>query len=405
MMKTRKIRPWRRFGEFSQAAVIMGLPFLEIRGESALRFDVPLLRLHFFGISLWMEEFFIVLVALIFLSLLVILITLLLGRVWCGWLCPQTVIADFTAFVERAKGKGPLSRLSAYAAVLAVSAVVAANLIWYFVSPYEFIPRLFQGALDNILWGFWTVLTGILFLNFILLRQKFCATVCPYAKLQSTLFDNKTLVVAFDPRRKEECIDCMACVKTCPVGIDIRKGLDMACIHCAECIDRCAGVMAPGRKKSLIGYFFGPPGEGGRIVRQNVVLTGMVTAAFFLFFLFLLSVRVPLDMTVLPNYSFQPKINSRGTVINSYIISVKNRGRTDAELRTVAKGIEGIISIVPDRVMNIEAGGMKKFTVYISVEGLENKTALQEIEIIIESVKKETVRAAGKANFIVPEWK
>ncbi|MFV1976056.1 MAG: 4Fe-4S binding protein, partial [Candidatus Scalindua sp.] len=94
---------------------------------------------------------------------------------------------------------------------------------WYVVSPYEFIQGLLRGGPGNIVLGFWAVLTVIIFLNFVLLRQKFCATVCPYAKLQSTLFDNKTMVAAFDSRRKEECINCMACLKICPVGIDIRN--------------------------------------------------------------------------------------------------------------------------------------------------------------------------------------
>ena len=256
-MTTRKIRPWRRLAEISQAIVIIGLPFLRIKGESALRFDVQMLQLHFFGVSLWMEEFFIVLIAIIFLSLLIIFITLVFGRIWCGWLCPQTVIADFTSFVDKAKSRGVFYKLTAYTATLIISIIVAANLIWYFVSPYDFIPRLFEGSLGSILWGFWIVLTGIMFLNFLLLRQQFCATVCPYSKLQSTMFDDKTLVVTFDQRRKDECIDCLACVKKCPVGIDIRTGLNIACIHCAECIDSCADVMRPRKQKSLFGYFFG----------------------------------------------------------------------------------------------------------------------------------------------------
>jgi cytochrome c oxidase accessory protein FixG len=403
MMTTKRLRPWRRLAEVSQAILVIGLPFLTIRGESALRFDVRSLQLHFFGISLWMEEFFIVLVATIFFSLFFILITVVFGRIWCGWLCPQTVIADFTSFVDKAKGRGLFYKLSAYSVTLMVSIMVAANLIWYFVSPYEFFPRLFEGSLGNILWGFWIVLTGIMFLNFMLLRQKFCATVCPYSKLQSTLFDDKTLIVAFDQRRNDECIDCMACVKNCPVGIDIRNGLNIACIHCAECIDRCADVMKPRQKTSLISYFFGLPGEGGKALRQNAVLFGAVTIAFLVFFIILLSIRTPLDMTILPNYSFQPKISRKGTVINSYIISVKNRGRTDLKLKMWVKGIEGTIKIFPDRVLRVKAGEMKKFPIYISVEGHGKKEITQEIDIMSESLKKDTIKITKKATFIIPE--
>lgn len=402
MTKTRKIHPWRRFVEIVQAVVIIGIPFINIKGESALRFDVPTLQLHFFGLNLWMEEFFIVLVAIIFLSLLIIFITLLLGRIWCGWVCPQTVISDFTAFVDRVRNKGFLHKSTAYLSTLLISIVVAANLIWYFVSPYAFFPGLLGGNLGNVTWGFWLVLTGILFLNFLLLRQKFCATVCPYAKLQSTLFDSKTLIVAFDPRRKEECINCMACVKTCPVGIDIRNGLDIACIHCAECIDQCTDVMKQRQKSSLIGYFFGLPGEGGRIFRQNAVLIGSVTVAFLIFFFYLLIMRVTVDMTVLPNYAFPPRMSERGAAVNAYILSVKNRGKTDAELEIEAVGIRGVIKIIPDRVIRVKAGEMKKVPLYISIKNFIENDLTHNISIRIQSIKSDKLVIEKKAKFIIP---
>ncbi|MBI5665582.1 MAG: 4Fe-4S binding protein [Nitrospirae bacterium] len=405
MTKIRKIHPWRRIVEIGQGVILLGLPFLKIKGESALRFDVPSLELHLFGLTLWMEEFFIVLVALIFLALLIIFITLLFGRIWCGWLCPQTVIADFTSFVDKAKGKGLPGKLIAWTATLLISIIVSADLIWYFVSPYEFIPRLIEGRLGNIIWGFWISLTVIVSLNFILLRQRFCATVCPYAKLQGSLFDSKTLTVAFDPRRREECIECMACVKTCPVGIDIRKGLNIACIHCAECVDRCATVMSPRGKNSLIGYFFGLPGEGGRIVRQNVIMIGALTAAFLVFFIYLLHIRMPIDMTVLPNYVFQPRISAGGSVVNSYIISVRNRGRENAGLKVRGDGIPGDIKIVPDKVLHVGAGEMQKFPVYISVNNLKGDKSTRDINIIIETVEGKKYVLTREAHFIVPEVK
>lgn len=402
-MTKNRIHPWRRLTETIQAVVIIGLPFVRIKGESAFRFDISSLQLHFFGSSLWMEEFFIVLIALIFLSLLVGFITLLLGRVWCGWLCPQTVLADFTSFIEKAAGRGGACRSVAWGAALLVSAGVAVNLIWYFVSPYEFIPGLFGGNLGRITWGFWIALTGIIFLNLMLLRQKFCATVCPYAKLQSTLFDGRTLTVAFDPRRKEECMDCMACVKACPVGIDIRQGQNAACIHCAECVDTCAMMMEPGGRNSLIDYFFGLPGEGGRILRRNVVMVGTATAAFFVLFVYLLMTRVPLDMTVLPNYAFQPRTAADGNVINSYIISVKNRGREDVKAEISVDGIAGDLKIVPDKAPRVKAGEIKKFTVYISGTAIEGEGSMRDIDITVGTLTDDAFTVTGKAHFIIPE--
>jgi len=403
MMTNKRIRPWRRIAGSIQAITIIGLPFLKINGESALRFDVPELQLHFFGVSLWIEEFFIVLVATIFISLLIILVTLILGRIWCGWLCPQTVINDLTSFIEKSKKRGPAYKTITYTGVLLISALISANLIWYFVSPYDFFPALIEGRMGNVVWGSWIVMTVIIFLNFLLLRHRFCSTVCPYAKLQTTLFDSKTLTVMPDPRRIEECIDCLACVKTCPVKIDIRNGLDAACIHCAECIDSCAEVMEKRNKGSLIGYFFGEPEGEGKILRPGLFLFGSATALFLVLFIYLLSVRIPLDMTVLPNYSFQPRFGVQGKAVNSYILSVRNRGRSDEELSIEAVGLNGDMKIIPDNMLRVKAGEARKVPVYVSVKDLVAIKKKYDIDIIIRSLKDVKLKIAGKAVFIIPE--
>ncbi|RJQ53495.1 MAG: 4Fe-4S binding protein [Nitrospiraceae bacterium] len=402
MTKIKRIQPWRRFASVVQAVIIIGLPFLRIRGESALRFDIPSLRLHFFGASVWMEEFFIVLIAIIFLTFLFVFITLMFGRIWCGWACPQAVLIDLTPFADKAKSKGMPYRLGAYSAVLLASAVVAADLIWYFVSPYEFIQGLAAGSPGNVVWGFWIVITGIIFLDISLLRHKFCATVCPYAKLQSALFDGKTLVIAFDPGRKDECMKCMACVRACPVGIDIRDGLDSACVSCAECVDSCAKVMGPGGKKSLIGYFFGLPGETGGILRQNAIITGSVTAVFLVFFIYLLITRALFDMTVLPNYSYPPRFEAGAGVINSYILSVTNRGRDDAVVTVEAKAQNSIAEVVPARVP-VRAGEMKKIAVYVAFRNSGKIRTIKNIDISIGSLKPGRVLVTKQARFIYPD--
>ena len=172
-----KIRSLRRIAEILQALLIIGLPFVKIGGQSALRFDIPTLRLHVFGYSIWMQEFFIVLIATIFLTFLIVFVTLVFGRIWCGWLCPQTVLIDFTPFMDKAKPKGLVYKLVSYLLTFCVSVIVAASLIWYFVSPYEFIPELIKGNLGATTWGFWIVLTIIIILNYAFLMHKWCANV------------------------------------------------------------------------------------------------------------------------------------------------------------------------------------------------------------------------------------
>ncbi|HXX56823.1 MAG TPA: 4Fe-4S dicluster domain-containing protein [Thermodesulfovibrionales bacterium] len=404
MMMSKGIQPWRRLIEVLQGLVILGLPFLKIDGESALRFDIPTLRLHVLGVSIWMEEFFIVLIALIFFTFLVILTTILFGRIWCGWLCPQTVIVDFTRFLDRADKKGAAHRALAYGAILGISIIIGANLIWYFVSPYEFIGRLFSQDLGRTISGFWIVLTMILFLNFAFLRHHFCSTVCPYARLQSVLYDSGTLLIAFDPGRKDECVNCMACVKTCPVGIDIRQGMNAACINCAECLDQCTKIMTRKERKSLIGYFWGFPGETGRILRGNVLLIGSLTAVALVSLLYLSSSRRALDMTVLPNYDFTPRMNENGGTLNSYLLSVENRGRRDLDLSIRVSAAGNGMKITPERLV-LKAGDHRRITTYVSDANLGKNAGTKEIEISLVPVGDDTMKLSRKANFRIPGHK
>ncbi len=376
-MTIKGIQPWRRVTALLEATVIIGLPFLRINYESALRFDIPTLRLHIFGMSLWMEEFYIILIAVIFISLLFILITIILGRIWCGWACPQTVLSDLTSFIE--KSRNPFS----YLLLLLFSILVSANLIWYFVSPYDFFPLLFQGELGRVTWTFWIVLTVTIFLNLLILRYRFCATVCPYARLQGTLFDDRTLIIAFDESRKEECMDCIACVKACPVDIDIRKGLTIECTACARCIDRCAEMVSHRDRPSLINYSFGIPGEGKGIMRQNVILIGLVTMIFLVYLLYLLISRPLIDMEILPNQSFQSGRPPEGRMLSSYVLSIKNRGREGAELIVKAKGLNGKIVMRPEGLIKVDSNEIKRLPVYIRV--FETSDDSVDVKIMVES--------------------
>jgi len=409
----RRIQPVRRLAEALQALLIIGLPFLRIGGESALRFDIPSLQLHFFGVTLWMEEFFIVLSAIIFMTFLVVLATLLFGRIWCGWMCPQTVLVDFTRFVDKAAGKGLFSKAAALFGTFAVSVIAAASLIWYFVSPYEFFPRFVSGELGSVIGGFWIVLTGIFFADFALLRHRFCATVCPYAKIQSALFDRKTLVIAFDARRQDECMDCGACVKACPVGVDIRKGLSAACFNCAECIDACGRMMEKKRRSGtnggLIGYFFGLPGEKGKFMRGNMLLVGSITALSFLFFIYLSLTRSVFDMTVLPGYAFPPRATAGGKVVNAFLLSAENRGKADLEIQVNArkeaeKAETGGIHVSPPH-FSLRAGERKKVPFYVILDGVSKKGTTVPLTITAQPETDPRAIIKKKAYFTVPEEK
>lgn len=397
--KPMKMRSLRWVTEILQAIIIIGLPFVKIKGESALRFDIPSLRLHVFGCTIWMQEFFIVLIATIFFTLLIVFVTLVFGRIWCGWLCPQTVIVDFTPFVDRAKKKGFLYKLMAFSLTFLISIVVAASLIWYFVSPYEFIPDLMHGKLGATTWGFWIVLTIIIFLNYALLRHKWCATICPYAKLQSVMFDKSTLIIELDPKRSEECINCLSCVRVCPTGIDIRKGLDAACINCAECIDACNKVMSRFNKMGLVHYAFGSGGEG-KILRQNFFVVGGFVVLFLIFYLYLMITRTGLDFAVLP-HNMEPRITKDQKVINAYVLSIKNMRNEPVDIDVVVDRFDESLVQSITGTIHLEPGKMDKFPLFVRV----NKTAdlkSRKIKITLTD-KSKGIHVTKEANFVIPD--
>ncbi|HAK87816.1 MAG TPA: 4Fe-4S ferredoxin [Nitrospiraceae bacterium] len=395
-----RIRTLRRIAGIIQAVLIIGIPFVRIKGESAFRFDIPTLRLHVFGYSIWMQEFFIVLIATIFLTLFIVFITLVFGRVWCGWLCPQTVLIDFTPFVDKAKKKGIAYKLLAFTAAFVISIVVAAALIWYFVSPYEFIPDLMTGNLGSTTWGFWIVMTAIIFLNYAFLRHKWCATVCPYAKLQGVMFDQSTLVIELDPKRATECINCKRCENVCPTNINIREGLNAACINCAACLDACNEVMEQQGKKGLIRYAFGTAGEG-RILRQNFFIVGVFVIVFFVFSVYLMSARTGIDFTVLP-HPMEARFTKDGSIINAYVLSVKNMRNEPVDLRVSVERFNETVSQSINEPVHIVAGGRDRLPLFVRVKDASGLKGARKIRITL-SDKNKNINLTRETNFIIPD--
>jgi cytochrome c oxidase accessory protein FixG len=349
----RRFLRWRRIAGAAQAVVALGLPFVSIGGESALRLDVPGGRLHAFGASFAIDEAFVVLAATLLATAAFLLVTLLFGRVWCGWACPQTVLGDFTSLVEpeRRKKRRRWRRPLGFAITAVVSAAVAADLVWYFVPPGEFFRRLVAGSLGPWAGGSWAALGAILFLDLAFLRARFCATVCPYAKLQGVLFDRSTLVVAYDARRDADCVDCGACVRVCPTGIDIRDGLQMECIACAACIDACTPVMAKLRRApNLVGYFHGEAGGRARPLRPGVLALGAATAACAGLLVAVVAGRSLLDLVVVADDAFATRRAPDGNVLAAYGVALENHGRTPLEV-ALAVAVPGAeVSVRPERV-------------------------------------------------------
>jgi len=382
-----------------QAVLIIGTPFVTINGNSLLRFDIPELKLYVFGKDLWMDEFFIVLLGSLFIAFVFILVTLLFGRVWCGWACPQTVLNDITELFFGKSHKRPAYKaLFAYFLTFILSALVGANLVWYFVSPYEFFDRLATGSLGEIITGFWLVLSLLMFLNLTLVKRRFCASACPYSKLQSIMFDNHTLVIAFDNSRAKECMNCKACVRACPVGVDLREGLNPACISCAECIDICKRLTAKVNKRTLIDYRFGHLGGPFKPLRPQVIVFGAIVIISLTALVYASAIRNPIDVVITQNQSFQPRLSIDGSMVNSYILTLSNRTNREVilNLKADSKVVDRLLA--SPQTISVPAKAHLRVPIYVNVY---DDTKDNYIDLIINSSEGTTYKKA--VGFIRPE--
>jgi hypothetical protein len=186
----------RRITAWLLAAIMLTLPFMRVHGESALRFDIPSLKLYFFGAVIWVsEKYFFLLVFLLFLSG-VLLFTVLYGRAWCGWICPQAVLSDLTKKIDQLPSWFGGHRLAGVAASRALfmilSMIVAANFIWYFVPPWEMAADLSMVTLGPWTFLSWIFFTVLIYLNIFYVRRRPCASICPYAKFADAFLDDRT---------------------------------------------------------------------------------------------------------------------------------------------------------------------------------------------------------------------
>jgi len=389
---------------------VLGLPFVRIHGESALRFDVQSLKLYFFGSVIWISEgYFFLLVFLLFCAA-VMLFTVLYGRIWCGWACPQTVLSDFSRQIVRLSSRFGGHKIIGAAVsqlfLLFVSIVVAADLIWYFVSPYEMVNGIMRRSLGPWTFWSWLFLTVLIELDLVFVRQRFCGSICPYAKLQDRLFDDRTLTIAFDRTHADECIQCGDCVRDCPAEIDIRNGLQVQCINCAECIDSCRQQMEQKGKVPLVRYFRGVPGEEGRRnrPRKRVIVLSVIVAFTAMLFAYQIYVRIPLDFWVLRDESHadQQAAQQEGAV-NGYSLIVENRSLDPEAFRLSIAGIKDAELLISQNPFILPPNSILKTKVYVFVKRKNLTYRITQLRFILENVVSREIKVEEESTFVYPE--
>ena len=310
--------------------IFIALPFFNV-----MRFDIPRERFYFFGKELWINEFAIIFFALMFLMFVIVLSSIFYGRVYCGFLCPQMIFSEASTSLETldrqtaAKSFRPCHPRVAKALFLTAAAVgsvfLAFIFIAYFVEPRDLLHRLASLDMHTAAGISGAAVTLITFLDFTLLKQKFCTTVCPYGYLQGMLGDDRTLLVHYvDPN--QACIECKKCVRVCPMDIDIRKSpFQIECIHCADCIDACGEIMARLQKPNLIMYGWGVKGEPWRWTARRVVVLGILLA-YAGGLTFALSTRRPVLIHISPVRETIYRTGADGRIYNRFRYQIANRG-------------------------------------------------------------------------------
>ncbi|MFH7326648.1 4Fe-4S dicluster domain-containing protein [Desulfurivibrio sp. C05AmB] len=345
------IRPWRRAGQWLGALLFFSLPFLRWEGVSLLRLDIPSWTLYFFGRQLRLEEFYLLGLVLLALLFFLLLLTMVLGRVWCGWCCPQTWLNNLAEWLARrlglrvepaGLGGSWFRRPALQAFYLLLALLVGLTLVWYFVAPEIYWQQLRAGELGSWPLGFTLVLTVLVYCDLALVRRLACRDFCPYGRFQAILLDRGTLTLGVTADHERRCLDCRSCVRACPMGIDIRRGFQVECINCGNCRDACRRVMArvePGRP-GLIQYRFGwDDGNRQALLTPRLLLVGLVFLLSLTAFFYLAGQRQAVSLQVARLVTAEAP--AAGPAIHRFRAQVANRTAMAAEYRLVVRGRAG----------------------------------------------------------------
>lgn len=417
-------------------AVFLIMPFIHIRGVQFLQFNVIQGRFSIFGKVFWPNDFFIFAVIFIIGVLLVTLFTVIYGRIFCGWVCPQTIFMEFlfrriewliegTPAQQRRLAKAPwnkekiLKKGFKHFVFFAVSFLIANVFLAYIIGSKELITKISQPISQN-----WGVLSGLLVFTFVFyfvfayVRDIVCTTICPYGRLQGVMYDKETVQISYDYKRGEprgklkdkeklglgDCIDCFQCVTVCPTGIDIRNGVQMECVGCTACIDACDNIMEKiNLPKGLIRYASENEIQSG-VKAPFTTRAKAYTAVLVVLFVFLIGLiitRQNIDTYIgrVKGHTYQ--VSTEGAVSNLFSAQVINKSREDlpVELRLIDG--EGEIKVIGHKdgiVLHKES--INKITFFVEYPKGKYESGSSKIKIgIFEG--DEAIQIV-KANFLGP---
>jgi cytochrome c oxidase accessory protein FixG len=324
-----RIAPRRKLVQSLITLLVLATPFGRVAGAPLLGLDTGSRTLFLFGAGIRIAEFYLVLLVLLLLVFLFLWGAMLFGRVWCGWLCPQTLLCDLADWIDRKSDS--LVRPKVAAALLRqlwyllLAAAIASNLVWYFIPPQQFFVRLFSGEIGEAAGTTLSATFLLVYLDLALVRRNFCKTVCPYGRIQLLTTNSGTLTLQFDQAQKGACLGCGACLRSCPMGIDIREGEQIECINCGRCLDACRQVMEKRGGEGLIRYRLGcaAPVEGSAR-GKSLVLAGII---FVLAIVLGVGIATRKEATLAVQRAAGGEVRrlADGSLVNFYTVYLENR--------------------------------------------------------------------------------
>ena len=436
-----KFYDYRKWVSYFLLIVLVANPFIKINGNQFMMFNILERRFNIFGFPFWPQDIYLFVLFMIIGVVFVILFTVIFGRIFCGWICPQTIFLEMVfrrieywiegdrgaqIRLEKQEWNAEKIRKKAFkwTIFLIISFFIANVFLAYLISSDKLLLMIEEGPENHVSTLIsLLIFTGVFYFIFAWFREQVCIIACPYGRLQGVLLDDKSIRVTYDFVRGEtevgrakfnkqedrattgkgDCIDCKQCVNVCPTGIDIRNGTQMECINCTACIDECDTIMdSVGLPKGLIRYAsedeiekkvtfkFTPRMKGYSAVL--FILTGILIGLLFL--------RSDVEASILrlPGQLFQHKGDNISNIYTFKIINKTNNDFDDIHFKLV--GIKGNLKVVGKQELKVPRQGMNGGTLFVEINQnlLDSDKTKLKIEVFNGNKKIET----ATTNFLSP---
>jgi cytochrome c oxidase accessory protein FixG len=403
--------------------VLLISPFIKINGNQFLLFNVLERRFNIFSIPFWPQDFHLMVISMIIGIVFIILFTVVYGRIFCGWICPQTIFMEMVfrkieyaidgdrgAQIRLDKQKWDATkirkRLLKWFIFFVISFIISNVFLAYFIGSDELISIVTDPPREHIKGlAFLLIFTGVFYFVFVWFREQVCIIACPYGRLQGVLLDNKSINVAYDYKRGEkeqgralfkknedrqasgkgDCIDCEQCVHVCPTGIDIRNGTQLECVNCTACIDACDHMMEKvGLPKGLIRYESEENIENKKPFEFNLRMKGytVVLSILIAVLMTMLFMRNDVEATILrlPGELYKTKENNFISNVYTYkLINKTSHKIEDIHFELISH--EGTIKLIGPEDFDIEKQEFYSGSLFIEIARKDFSDSKENLKI------------------------